>query len=177
MNMPWAGAAQAGRFRFKCERSLLACGANWARTIRMKLSFPFRAALVALSLSIASAIPSPAQTPAPSTNATATLRPPMSVLDNDETVHLQKVREQVLAANPDLKAEEEKLKTMHDSAANQPPPTPEQKNAMFAEWKAYQKKMRAAILAIDPTLAPVFAKLDAARKNGTAPTPFAPASK
>ncbi len=91
---------------------------------------------------------------------------------------LQKVRAQVLAANPDLKTEEEKLKAMHDAQASMLSVTPEQKNAAFAEWKAYQKKMRAAMLKIDPTLSPLFAKLDTARKNGAA-TPFqqAPANK
>jgi hypothetical protein len=46
---------------------------------------------------------------------------------------------------------------------------------MFAEWKAYQKKMRGEMLKIDPTLGPLFAKLDVARKHG-APSPFQPAT-
>jgi hypothetical protein len=113
----------------------------------------------------------PAATQAPES---APLPPPM--LDNDEMVQLHKAREQVLAANPDVKAEEKKFKALHDAVQNQvPPPTADQRNAMFAEWKAYQKTMRAAMLKIDPTLGPIFAKLDAARKHG-APSPCQPAT-
>jgi hypothetical protein len=109
----------------------------------------------------------------PSATTKPAMPPPM--LDNDEMAQLKKARMQVLEANPDLKTEEEKLKALHESTQNQnPPPTPEQRNATFAEWKAYQSKMRAEMLKIDPTLKPVFAKLDEARKHG-APAPFQPA--
>ena len=102
------------------------------------------------------------------TNAPANPAPPASAIDNDDMTRLVKVREQVLATHPDLKAEEEKLKTMHDAAKSQnPPPTAEQKSAAIAEWKAYQKKMRAAMLEIDPTLSPIFAKLDASHKHAS----------
>ena len=117
-------------------------------------------------------VPVPAQT----TNDTNGPQLPPPILDNDEMTRLQNVRAQVLTANPDLKTEEEKLKALHESAQNQvPPPTAEQRNAMFAEWKAYQKKMRATMLKIDPTLGPLFAKLDEARKHG-GPSPFQPAT-
>ena len=60
---------------------------------------------------------------------------------------------------------------MHESAANQGATSPPaQRSAAFAEWKAYQKKMRAEMLKIDPTLAPIFAQLDSARKH-RAPAP------
>jgi hypothetical protein len=99
---------------------------------------------------------------------------PQPMLDNDERMQLDKARQQVLATDPELKTETEHLKSLHDSAANQnPPASPEQRNAMFAEWKAYQKKMRAAMLQVDPTLGPLFAKIDHARKNGAA-APFSP---
>jgi hypothetical protein len=112
----------------------------------------------------------------PTTNSAGTPQLPPSMLDNDEMAQLQKARAQVLSTHPDLKAEEEKLKALHDSSQNQvPPPTAEQRNAMFAEWKAYQKKMRGEMLKIDPTLGPLFAKLDVARKHG-APSPFQPAT-
>jgi hypothetical protein len=138
----------------------------------MKLSFFHRAAFVAITFGFAVMSSSSAQT-----NAPAASHPPAPLLDNDEMVHLKTVREQVLAANPDLQAEEIKLKQAHDAAQSQnPPATPEQRNAMFAEWKSYQTKVRAAMLKIDPTLVPIFAKLDKARKNGTAPTPFQPAT-
>ena len=112
---------------------------------------------------------------ADATNAPANPAPPPSALDSDDMTKLVKVREQVLADNPDLKAEEEKLKSMHSAQGQNPPPTAEQKNAAFAEWKAYQKKIRAAMLKVDPTLAPIFARLDESRKHGT-PPPFQPAN-
>jgi hypothetical protein len=110
------------------------------------------------------------------TNATDVPKPPPSILDNDELAQLQKVRAQVLGAHPDLQSEEEKLTAFHNAAQNPATqPTPEQRNAMFVEWKAYQKKMRAEMLKIDPTLKPLFAKLDESRKHG-GPSPFQPAT-
>jgi hypothetical protein len=132
-----------------------------------------RALAMALLIASAGLAPLTAQT---ETNA-ASPKLPAPMLDNDDLAQLQRARAQVLAAHPDLKAEEEKLKALHDSVPKQsPPPTTDQRNAMFAEWKAYQKQMRAEMLKIDPTLAPLFAKLDDARKHG-APSPFQPATK
>ena len=105
---------------------------------------------------------------AQSTNAAAPMPP--SALDNDEMTHLAKIRAEVLAAHPDLKAEEEKLKAMHDSAQGKAP-SEDQRKADYIEWKAYQKKMRGEMLKIDPTLQPLFDKLDEARKHGGA-APF-----
>jgi hypothetical protein len=112
---------------------------------------------------------------ADTTNSASDPKPPASLLDNDEMTQLKNVREQVLAAHPELKVEEEKLKTLHETVSQQnPPPTPEVRNAAFAEWKAYQKNMRGEMLKIDPTLKPLFAKLDSARAHGS-PAPFSPA--
>jgi hypothetical protein len=137
----------------------------------MKWTPLFRALLPALAMALGVALPALADT---ATNAAAA-KPPPSALDNDEMVELKKAREQVLAANPDLKAEEEKLKALHE-AQGQNPPTDAQKNAAYDEWKAYQKKIRAAMLKVDPSLSAIFAKLDEARKHGS-PPPFAPAAK
>ena len=112
---------------------------------------------------------------ADATTTASDKQPPASLLDNDEMTQLQKARDQVLAAHPELKTEEEKLKTLHETVSKQnPPPSAEERNAAFAEWKAYQKTMRAEMLKVDPTLKPLFAKLDNARKHG-APAPFSPA--
>ncbi len=130
----------------------------------MKTIFFARLILPALVLGVTALQPAFAD----ATNAPANPAPPASAIDNDDMTRLVKVREQVLATHPDLKAEEEKLKTMHDAAKSQnPPPTAEQKSAAIAEWKAYQKKMRAAMLEIDPTLSPIFAKLDASHKHAS----------
>ena len=112
------------------------------------------------------------------TNAAATPKLPPPILDNDEMARLTAVRNQVLAAHPDLKAEEEKLKALHDSMQKEnPAPTPDERNKAFAEWQTYQKSMRGEALKIDPTLKPIFAKLDAARKKNSAAAPFQPAGK
>ncbi len=87
---------------------------------------------------------------------------------------LNSAREKVFALDPAMKAENDKLKAMHDAGGT---PTADQRNAAFAEWKAYQKKIRAEMLKVDPTLKPIFAKMDAARANGSSPSPFQPASK
>jgi hypothetical protein len=131
-----------------------------------------RAIFPALALGFTALLPAVA---ADVTNAATNPAPPPSALDNDEMTQLVKARAQVLAANPDLKAEEVKLKTMHDAMGQNPSATAEQKNAAFAEWKAYQKKMRAAMLKIDPTLEPIFTKLDESRKHG-GEAPFQPAA-
>jgi hypothetical protein len=119
---------------------------------------------VILSIGLLAALPAFA---ADTTNAA----PAPLALDNDDMTKLVAVRTQVLAAHPELKTEEEKLKALHENQN----PTAEQKNAAFVEWKAYQKNMRAEMLKIDPTLAPVFTKLDESRKHGTA-APFTPAT-
>jgi hypothetical protein len=141
----------------------------------MKTTFIGRVILPALVFGFFGQLPVSALASATPTEPANSSKVPPPILDNDEMGQLQKVRAQVLAANPDLKAEEEKLKSMHDAQAKMLALMPDQKNAAFAEWKAYQKKMRAAMLKIDPTLSPLFAKLDAARKNGS-PTPFQPAT-
>ena len=133
-----------------------------------------RLILPALFIALTGLISAQAQT----TNGTSAPKLPPPVLDNDEMSKLTAVRNQVEAAHPDLKAEAEKLKALHDSMQRQtPPPTAEQRNAAFAEWQAYQKSMRAEALKIDPTLKEIFAKLDAARKKNAAAAPFQPAGK
>ena len=84
---------------------------------------------------------------------------PPPLLDHDEMTQLNAAREKVFAANPDLKAESEKLKAMHES---NPSPTADQRDAAFIEWTAFRKKMHAALLQVDPTLKPILAKIDAA---------------
>ncbi len=88
---------------------------------------------------------------------------PVPLLDHDEMAQLNHAREQVFAARPDLKAENDKLKAMRDAT---PSPTDAQRAASFAEWKAFHKKMRVEMLKVDPTLGPIFAKIDAVSKKG-----------
>lgn len=119
--------------------------------------------LLAAALTLGAFSPVSAQ----STNAPDPAHAPMppSVLDNDDMARLTKVRTQVLAAHPELQAEETKLKARHAAVQGQTP-TADERKADLAEWKDYRAKMRAEMLKLDPTLQPIFEKLDAARKNG-----------
>ncbi len=130
---------------------------------------PFRLGLVLLGILTLGGARLGAQV---ATNAPGSSQMPPPLLDQDEMTELKSAREKVFAANLDLKTENDKLKAMHDASAT---PSAEQRDAAFAEWKAYQKKVRAEMLKVDPKLGPIFAKLDAARKNGAA-APFQPAS-
>jgi hypothetical protein len=93
------------------------------------------------------------------TNAPSSAQRPPPLLDHDEMMQLNSAREKVFAASPDLKAESEKLRAMHEST---PSPTADQRDAAFIEWTAFRKKMRTALLQVDPTLKPILAKIDAA---------------
>jgi len=90
-----------------------------------------------------------------------------SVLTADEKTQLKKDRDAALVANPDLKTEadnlsqqREKLKNEGDSASK------DDWQALKTQSKAHEVKMRAAMLQIDPTLAAIYAKLDAAQSGG-----------
>ena len=93
------------------------------------------------------------------TNTPGSTQRPPPLLDHDEMTQLNAAREKVFAAHPDLKAESEKLKAMHDA---NPSPTADQRDAAFMEWADFRKKMHAALLQVDPTLKPILAKIDAA---------------
>jgi Spy/CpxP family protein refolding chaperone len=132
------------------------------------LSFP-RAALLALALG--TTVTSAAL--ADDTTTTTPATPPASdeghhhhhdkVLTADEKAQLEKAHDAALAANPDLKTEEDSLKQEHESLGSDA--TADQKKDLFTKWQAFHEKMKAAELQIDPTLAPIFAKLDAAHKD------------
>ena len=122
----------------------------------MKSSFRVGLPLVLVGLLVLGGVQLNAQVAADAPGSTQ--RPP-PLLDHDEMMQLNSAREKVFAAHPDLKTESEKLKAMHEST---PSPTPDQRDAAFIEWTAFRKKMRAALLEVDPTLKPILAKIDAA---------------
>jgi len=125
--------------------------------MKTTLSIP-RVALLALALGTASATATFAQ----STNTPSTTAPTCSagkhhhedsVLTEAEKAQLKTAREAALAANPSLKQQYETLKSEGKSPATK------------ADRKALHAQLRTAELSIDPSLAPIFAKLDAAHKN------------
>ena len=93
------------------------------------------------------------------TSTAGTASRPAPLLDHDEMMQLNAAREKVFAAHPELKAENDKLKAMHET---NPSPTADQRDAAMLEWADYRKKMRAALLQVDPTLKPILAKIEAA---------------
>jgi Spy/CpxP family protein refolding chaperone len=132
------------------------------------LTFP-RAAFLAIALgaTVTTAVFADDSTP-----ATTPSTPPAGgeghhhgdrVLTPDERAQLMKAHDAALAANPDLKTEGDALKQEHQSLGSDA--TEDQKKAFFTKMQAYHEKVKAAELAIDPTLAPIFAKLDAAHKD------------
>ena len=89
----------------------------------------------------------------------------LSSLSPGDKAKLLKARQEVLAANPDLKAEQEDLMKQREAMKNDPDATPEERTAFFQSFVAHDQKMKAAMLKVDPTLAPVFAQLDQEMKQ------------
>jgi multidrug resistance efflux pump len=118
--------------------------------MKTTLSIP-RVALLALALATASVTATFAQTTTPPTCSAGGHHHHDSVLTADEQAQLKTAHDAALAANPSLKQQFEALKG--------------NTSATKADWKALKAQLRAAELAADPTLAPIFAKLEAAHKN------------
>ncbi len=85
-----------------------------------------------------------------------------SALTADEKAQLKKDTDQVLAADPDLKTEEDALKKEHDALGSDA--SADDKKALSAKMHAHREKVKAAVLKIDPSAAPIFDKLAAAHK-------------
>jgi hypothetical protein len=86
-----------------------------------------------------------------------------SVLTADEKAQLKKAYETVMANNQDLKTEQDTLKQQHESMGSDA--TEDQKKAFHAQMKAFFEKLKTAELQVDPTLTPIFAKLEAAHQK------------
>ena len=105
------------------------------------------------------------------TNSTATPSAPsqnggrLSFLSPQDKMKLLKARKEVLAANPDLQAEQQDLMKQREALKDNADATPEDKMELFQSFTAHEKKMQAAMLKVDPTLAPVFAQIDQQMKQ------------
>ncbi len=99
-----------------------------------------------------------AQTPSTPPAATAGLTLP-------EKLELKKDRDQVLAANPDLKAEGEAIDKQRAALKSQNVAKDSADwQALTEKSHAHQQKVKDAILKLDPDAAPILAKVDAAHK-------------
>jgi hypothetical protein len=136
--------------------------------MKTTLSVP-RVVLLALALGTASITATYAQTPATAPTCTAGGRHHHdSVLTADEQAQLKKAHDAALAANPSLQTEDNTLKQQFETlkGAGKNGANKDQWKTLRAQRHDYEVKLHAAELAIDPTLAPIFAKLEAAHKNG-----------
>ena len=147
--------------------------------MKTTLSFP-RVALLALALATASVTATFAQTTATTTAPTCSAgghHHHDSILTAAEKAQLKKAHEEALAANGTLQTEQASLKQQFETIKT------EGATATQAEWQTlhqqkhdFKAKLRAAELTLDPTLAPIFTKLDAAHQHGhhhsdASPTP------
>ena len=137
-----------------------------------------RVALVALALGAAGVTSTFADT-APTTDTTTTNtttgNPPscgwhhhhhLAFLTPTERAELKKDKQEALAANGTLQTQAESLKQQFQTLKSQgTAATQDQWDALHAQGHDFHEKLRAAELKADPTLAPIFAKLDAAHKN------------
>jgi len=134
-----------------------------------------------LTATFAQTPPSPPPAPSPVAPPPPAALPPPTALTSDEKAQFQKAHDQVLATNPSLKAQAEDmvkkralLKSQQDTLSSA------DKKAIYAEGHDLQHKMKAAMLALDPSLAPIFDKLAAITKAkhaaaaASAPGPNAP---
>ncbi len=87
----------------------------------------------------------------------------MSSLTPQEKMQFMKARKQVLAANPDLKTEGENLLKEKQQLGDNP--SPEDRRGFFQDVSTHEGKMREAMLKVDPSLSPVFAKIDQSMKQ------------
>jgi hypothetical protein len=135
----------------------------------MKTTVYTRVALLALALAASSptafaqTVPAPALTP---TTPSTPVPPAAPVLTADEKAHLDKVRTEALATNPDLKTEADSLKAQHQAMkAGGTAASTDDKQAFKVAKKAHEQKLQTAMLKIDPTVAPILAKIKAAHKE------------
>jgi hypothetical protein len=153
-----------------------------------KLSLP-RVAFMALALGTAGVTATFAQT----TNASTTTPPCTaapggfgggwhhhhdSVLNAAERTELKNAKEQALASNGTLQTQEASLKQQFETLKGQgSSATHDQWKALHQQAFAFHQQLKSAELLVDPNLAPIFAKLDAAHQhghhhfNGSASTP------
>lgn len=140
--------------------------------MKTTLSLP-RVALVALALGTASVTATFAQT---DTNAATNPTPPSggwhhhhhhnSVLTADEKAELKTAREQAFAANGTLKTDADNLRQQFKTLRSEGKgvATKAQWQALHQQKVAFRQQLRSAELSINPNLAPIFAKLEAAHK-------------
>jgi len=124
----------------------------------MKIHLPFHLTLCTLILALLCASPAFAQDDSGGGSRSAIF----SSLSKEDKMKLLKARREVLANNPDLKAEQEGLAKQREELKDG---SDDDKKILFQNLMAHEKKMRAAMLQVDPTLQPIFDQIDQAMKE------------
>lgn len=87
---------------------------------------------------------------------------PLASLSAEDKAKFIKARQHVLADNPDLEAEQEDIAQQRQGIKDA---SPDDRKAFFQKALAHEKKMKDAMLQVDPSLAPVFDQLEQQRKE------------
>ena len=86
----------------------------------------------------------------------------LSFLSADDRAHYMKVREQVLASNPELKSEQESFQKEREAMkAKGADASADDRKTMRENFLAHNEKMNAAMKAADPTVGPIIDQIDA----------------
>jgi Spy/CpxP family protein refolding chaperone len=86
-------------------------------------------------------------------------------LTDAEKAQLKSVRDEAFAADPSLKSEHDSLKQQFAALKSSGTATPDQKKALHEQAHDFFTKLQAAEVKIDPTVAPILAKLDAGKHH------------
>jgi hypothetical protein len=90
----------------------------------------------------------------------------LSSLSAQDKMKFIKARQQVLANNPDLKAEQEDLTRQRQALKSQGSNASQNdRKTFFQNMMAHEKKMREALLQVDPSLSSVFDQIDQQMKG------------
>ena len=87
---------------------------------------------------------------------------PLASLSAEDKAKYLKARRQVLADNPDLKAEQEEIAQQRQGIKDA---SPDDRKAFLQKALAFEKKMKEAMLQVDPSLGPVFDQLQQQMKE------------
>ena len=122
-------------------------------------SLSYFVSALALTLSLSCADLAKAQT-APDSNLPGGGQA-LSSLGRQDKMKLLRARREVFNQNPALKAEQDKLERQRQDLQSQgAKAAPGDRKAFIEKFVAHEKKIRPAMLQIDPTLAPVFQQID-----------------
>ncbi len=133
----------------------------------MKTHFKFRAVIGALFLGLVqTGIAVAQEQPGDNQQGNGQQHRLLSSLSQQDKIKLLKARKQVLANNPDLKAEQEDLVKQRQALKGQGTnASKDDRKALRQKSIAHEKKMQNAMLQVDPSLAPVFEQIDQAMKE------------